>query len=78
MVAGREPMAITAFGAEASTGVSHTLNGVTYRTFTAPAQRVKSASLAALDRMSIKVDSARKGEEGEVICASGRRPRSPE
>lgn len=72
MLAGCEAMAVTAFGVGASTGVSHSLNGVTYRTFTAPAQRVKSAALAALNRMGIKVDATKKSEGGEVIIASTR------
>lgn len=53
---GCEGAALTMFGIGASTGVQHGLNGVTYRTFTAPSSKVKSATLAALNRMAIKVE----------------------
>lgn len=70
VLAGCEPMAITAFGVGASTGVSHSLNGITYRTFTAPASRVKTATLTALNRMGIKFQSSTKIEGGELIKAA--------
>lgn len=70
LTAGCEPMAVTAFGVGASTGVSHTLGGITYRTFTAPMARVRGATLAALNRMSIKVESSQKVEGGELIKAN--------
>src|SRR5450830_1307420 len=38
-------------------GNVHTLNGTTYRTFTAPAIKVRLATIKALDRMKIKVIS---------------------
>ncbi len=69
-LSGCEPMALTAFGVGASAGVQHTLGGVTYRTFTVPAPRVKAAALTALGRMGIKVDSTEKLEGGELIKAS--------
>lgn len=65
-----EPLAITSFGVGASTAVSHTLGGITYRTFTAPPTRVKAASLAALGRMGIKVAASEKSKEGEVLRAT--------
>lgn len=70
LVAGCEPLAVTAFGVGASTGVSHTLGGITYRTFTAPMPKVRGAMLAALSRMSIKVESSQKIEGGELIKAN--------
>lgn len=72
LLGGCEPMALTAFGVGASTGVQHTLGGVTYRTFTAPAPRVRAAALGALGRMGIKVDSTEKIQGGELIKASTR------
>ena len=69
-LAGCESIALTAFGVGASTGVQHTLGGVTYRTFTAPAPKVKAAALSALSRMGIKVDTTEKVEGGELIKAS--------
>jgi len=67
---GCEPISLTALAIGGATGVQHTLNGMTYRTFTAPAPRVKSATLAALGRMGIKVDTTERTEGGEVIKAS--------
>ncbi|MGH8704202.1 MAG: hypothetical protein ACREUO_02170 [Burkholderiales bacterium] len=64
-----EPFAIMSFGVGASTAVSHTLGGITYRTFTAPAARVKSASLGALNRMGIKLAGTEKGPDGEILRA---------
>lgn len=68
-LAGCESIALTAFGIGASTGVQHTLNGTAYRTFTVPAARVRGATMTALGRMSIKVESTKKAESGEVILA---------
>jgi len=69
LLAGCEAAALTAFGIGASTGVSHTLSGITYRTFTEPLPRVKSASIKALNRMQIKVASTGKIDSGESIKA---------
>ena len=69
LLAGCEAIALTALGVGASTGVSHSLNGMTYRTFTEPLPRVKSASMRALHRMQIKVASSEKIEGGEGIKA---------
>lgn len=68
-MAGCESMALTAFGVGSSAGISHTLNGYAYRTFTAPEARIKVATLAALQRMNIRVASARKTRGGEIIQA---------
>lgn len=70
LLAGCEPLAIAAMGVGASTGIAHTLNGINYRTFTASAPRVRVATMAALKRMSIKVDSTEKIEGGELIKAA--------
>src|SRR5829696_3063421 len=67
---GCDPISLTAFGVGAATGVNHTLNGMTYRTFTMPAPRVKTAAMAALGKMGIKVDSTEPIEGGELIKAS--------
>lgn len=70
VLAGCAPLAMTAFGVGASAGVSHTMNGVTYRTFTAPQSRVHVAAMTALKRMGIKVESSKATDSGEVINAS--------
>ncbi len=69
LLSGCEGLALTAAGVGGSAAVSHTLNGITYRTFTAPLARVKGASMAALDRMAMKGKSSEKTEHGELIRA---------
>ena len=68
------PLALTAVGVGSAAGVQHTLNGIAYRTFTAPLPQVRGAAIASLNRMGIKVESHDKSKEGEVIKAraSGR------
>lgn len=68
------PLALTAVGVGSAAGVQHTLNGIAYRTFTAPLPQVRGAAIASLNRMGIAVDSRDKTKEGEVIKAraSGR------
>lgn len=63
------PVTLTALGVGSAAGVQHTLGGITYRTFTAPLPQVRSAAIASLGRMGIKVDSRDKSGEGEVIKA---------
>ena len=48
-------VATTAAGVGGSQALSHTINGITYRTFTATAPEVKVAAMNALWRMKIKV-----------------------
>jgi hypothetical protein len=67
---GCAPVAVTAMGVGAATGVSHTLTGITYRTFSVPMPRVRGATMTALQRMSIKVSSSSKVEGSEVIKAT--------
>lgn len=71
VLAGCEAVALTALGVGASTGVSHTMNGITYRTFTLSVPKVRVASLSALKKMGIKVESSARMENGngEVIKA---------
>lgn len=67
---GCESLAVTTFAIGASTGVQHTINGVGYRTFTAPSSKVTTAALAALDSMSIKVKTTESTASGDVIKAA--------
>ncbi len=69
VLAGCEAAALTALGVGASAGVSHTLSGITYRTFAEPLPKVKSASLKALNRMQIRVAGMSKIDNGEAIKA---------
>lgn len=68
-------MGLTLFGVGAGVGtgtaVAYTLDGVAYRTVTAPLPQVESAALTALGRMGIKIESKEKTEQGRLIAASG-------
>jgi len=66
---GCDPVTLTILGAGASAGVAHSLGSVAYKTFTAPIKRVNSATLTALKRMGIKVESIEKTDTGKVINA---------
>ena len=68
--AGCMPLGVTALGVGGSTAVSHTLNGITYRTFTASSGKVKKAAIAALHRMDIKVTSTTRQNKVEVLNAA--------
>jgi hypothetical protein len=67
---GCAPLAITALGVGGSAGMTHAMNGVTYRTFTAPMVNVRTAVLQALTGMGIKIDSSGRQDEVEVIKAA--------
>ncbi len=80
LLAGCEPFSIVAAGVGGSAAVSHTLGGITYRTFTASQQEVKNASLTALSRMGLQVTGTARGEHGAQIVkarATTARSRSP-
>ena len=70
LLAGCDPVSLTVVGVGTATGVQHTLNGITYKTFTAPLPQVRTATLNSLNYMGIKVASREKSKEGEVIKAS--------
>ena len=58
-------------GVAAGTAVSYTLDGIAYRTFTAPLPQVERAALAALDRMGMEVENKEKTKKGITIMAKG-------
>jgi hypothetical protein len=60
---------LTALGVGMSTGVSHTLSGIVYKTFAAPQAQVKKATLGAFNRMQIKVLQAKRDKATETILA---------
>jgi hypothetical protein len=60
---------LTALGVGMATGVSHTLSGMVYKTFTTPQAQVKHATYGALNRMQIKVVSSKREGTTEVIRA---------
>jgi hypothetical protein len=49
--------ATSAAGMGGSAAITHTINGITYRTFTAPQAKVRVATIRALSRMQIKLIS---------------------
>ena len=63
------PLMMSAVSGGGSRAVSHTLDGFSYRTFTAPLPRVKDASLSALKRMGIESVSSANSDHGETIIA---------
>lgn len=69
-LAGCQPLALSVLGAGAGTALRYGIDGVAYRTFTAPAPAVLQASMDALERMGITLDSTARFEGGEVIYAS--------
>ena len=69
LLAACEPLSMTMLSIGAGAGVGHQLNGIVYKTFTEPQPRVKKATLAALKRMAIKVDSIDRIDNGEAIKA---------
>ena len=62
-------VALTAGGVGMATGVSHTLSGIVYKTFTTPQAQVKHATYGALNRMQIKVLKAKRDGSTEKIEA---------
>src|SRR5918999_1335277 len=56
-------------GVATGTSVSYTLDGIAYRTFTAPISQVEGATRTALDRMGIKIQATSKTEQGKAIKA---------
>jgi hypothetical protein len=70
LLAACEPVAIALLGAGASTALRYNMDGVTARTFTASASAVKSASLAAAERMGLQLGRMSAVETGEIIEAS--------
>ena len=66
---GCAPVMLTVLGVGMATGVSHTLGGMVYKTFTAPQAQVKTASIGALHRMQIKVVKAKRDGTTETISA---------
>ena len=69
LVSACEPVAIALLGAGASTALRYNIDGVAARTFTASAAEVRSASIGALERMGIAVDSSTPQEGSEIIVA---------
>jgi hypothetical protein len=65
-----DPLSITLLGVGAGAGVAHNMGGYASKTFSQDLPRVRQATVAALNRMAIKVDSTEKSKTGEIIKAS--------
>ena len=69
------PVALTLFGVGAGvttgTAVSYTMDGIAYRTFTAPLPQVERATLTALNDMGMAIEGTQKTDEGKAIKAKG-------
>ena len=62
-------VALTALGIGMATGVSHTLSGMVYKTFTTPQAQVEKATYGALNRMQVKVVNAKRDGSNKMILA---------
>lgn len=60
---------LTALGVGMATGVSHTLSGMVYKTFTTPQANVKRATYGAFRHMQVKVVKSEKKGSTETIYA---------
>src|SRR5262245_1965961 len=73
-LSGCAAVGLTLFGVGAGvatgTSVSYTLDGIAYKTFTAPLPQVETATRTALNRMGIAVDSTASTEQGKAIRAT--------
>ncbi|MEX2449882.1 MAG: DUF3568 family protein [Rhodospirillales bacterium] len=56
-------------GTAAGTGISHTLSGVAYKTFTMPAERVRHAVLETLTKMEMEITGDKQVERNRRITA---------
>jgi hypothetical protein len=77
-IAGCDPISLTAASLGAGVGVSHTLNGIIYRTFTAPIKTVENGSVQAMRDMGVKVVSRSTNQEGERVINAKARDREIE
>ena len=69
LLPGCAAVAVTAVGVGMATGVSHTLGGIVYKTFSAPQAKVHRSTVAALGRMQIKIVETTRDGNKEVIKA---------
>jgi hypothetical protein len=65
-------LATAGAGAGMTAGVEHTLNGIVYKTFSAPANEVRFATLKTLDRMGMPLTDDQKTETGWQLSAKAK------
>jgi hypothetical protein len=75
LMSGCEPITLTMASIGASAGVSHTLGGIIYKTFTAPQRTVERASIRALRDMGIDVVDKEVDENGDTTIHAKARER---
>ncbi len=78
LTTGCEPITMTMMSIGASAGVSHTLGGMIYRTFTASQRTVKRASMRALRDMGIEIVGTEINKDGETVILAKARDRDIE
>src|SRR3954454_20234184 len=65
---------LTALGVGMAAGVSHTLGGMVYKTFTTPQAQVRRATYGAFRHMQVKVvKSEKKGSTETILAKAGDR-----
>ena len=71
----RVPLLLTDAGGAAGHGVNYTLDGIAYRTFSAPVDQMRRAMLTTFKRMDIAVQSEDAKEDGcrELVAVAGDR-----
>jgi hypothetical protein len=70
LMSGCTPAALTALSVGGGAGIQHTMNGISYRTFTAPISEVSLATRSALDRMGVSNIVLHKTADGTVFSAN--------
>jgi hypothetical protein len=65
-----DPLSLTMLGVGAGAGVAHQMGGYASKTFTDDLNRVKKATVLALNRMAIKVEATEKNGTSELIKAT--------
>lgn len=69
LLAACEPLAIGLAGAGVGVALRYNLDNIASRTFTASSDAVKNASLIAIQRMGLTLDTRKTYDSGEVIVA---------
>src|SRR5574338_1146162 len=78
-VSGCDPVSLTLLGVGTGAGVAHQMGGYASKTFTEDLPRVRKATVSALNRMAIKVDSTEtRRARGPAAAPSAERPIAPE
>ncbi len=66
--------ATSAAGMGGSAAITHTMNGITYRTFTSPQAKVRVATIRALERMQIQLVSDSMQNKSNIILVTAKTP----